>query len=281
MRHLLIISSIVLLFASCSSEELTPNSNEPVVYTNVEFGGDALQKMDIYLPAGRSVSATKTIVVIHGGSWTSGDKSEMTEVVDSLKNRLPNYAFINLNYRLVANNAINVFPAQENDVKTAIELYLSKSSEYEISKDIVVLGASAGAHLAMLHSYKNDPGKHVKAVIDLFGPTDLVAAWNEGFLQQLALTVVTGKTYAQDPAIYTQSSPVNFITAQSPPTIAFHGGIDIVVNPAQTNILIAKLNSMGVSNQLVFYPNEGHGFSQTNNTDAITKVLIFISKYVK
>lgn len=281
MRHLLIICSIVLLFASCSSEDLAPNSNEPVVYTNVEFGGDALQKMDIYLPAGRTVSATKTIVVIHGGSWTSGDKSEMTAVVDSLKNRLPNYAFINLNYRLAVNNAINVFPAQENDVKTAIEFYLSKSSEYDISKDIVVLGASAGAHLALLHSYKNDPDQHVKAVVDLFGPTDLVAAWNEGFLQQLALMAVTGKTYAQDPAIYTQSSPVSFITAQSPPTIAFHGGIDIVVNPAQTNILIAKLNSMGVSNQLVFYPNEGHGFSQENNIDAITKSLIFISKYVK
>lgn len=281
MRHIVLIFSIVLLFASCSSEDLAPNSNEPVVYTNVEFGGDAQQKMDIYLPAGRTVTATKTIVVIHGGSWTSGDKSEMTAVVDSLKNRLPNYAFINLNYRLAVNNAINVFPAQENDVKTAIEFYLSKSSAYEISKDIVVLGASAGAHLAMLHSYKNDPGKHVKVVVDLFGPTDLVSEWNEGFLQQLALMAVTGKTYAQDAAIYTQSSPVNFITAQSPPTIAFQGGMDFIVTPAQTNILIAKLNSMGVSNQLVFYPNEGHGFSQANNTDAITKSLIFIAKYVK
>ena len=280
MRHLLIICSIVLLFASCTSKDITTSSNEPVVYMNVEFGGDALQKMDIYLPAGRTVAATKTIVVIHGGSWTSGDKSEMTEVVDSLKKRLPNYAFVNLNYRLAVNNAINVFPAQETDVKTAIALYLSKSSEYEISKDIVVLGASAGAHLAMLHSYKNDPDKHVKAIVDLFGPTDLVALWNEGLLQQLALMAVTGKTYDEDPAIYSQSSPVNFITAQSPPTIALQGGMDFVVTPAQTNILIAKLNSMSVPNQLVFYPNEGHGFSQANNIDAITKSLIFIAKYV-
>lgn len=281
MRHLLIICSIVLLLASCSTEELTPNSNESVAYTNIEFGSDPQQKMDIFLPAGRTVNATKTILVIHGGSWTSGDKSEMTAVVDSLKKRLPNYAFINLNYRLAVNNAVNVFPAQENDVKTAIEFYLGKSSTYEISKDIIALGASAGAHLAMLHSYKNDPDKHVKVVVDLFGPTDLVAEWNEGFLPQLALMAATGKTYDQDHAIYTQSSPVNFITAQSPPTIAFQGGMDYIVTPAQTNILITKLNSMGVPNQLVFYPNEGHGFSQANNTDAITKTLIFISKYVK
>ena len=281
MRHIVLIFSIVLLFASCKPEELTLDSNESVAYTNVEFGNDSQQKMDIFLPAGRAVNVTKTMVVIHGGSWTSGDKSEMAEVVDSLKKRLPNYAFINLNYRLAVNNAINVFPAQENDVKTAIEFYLSKSSEYEISKDIVVLGASAGAHLALLHSYKNDPDKHVKAVVDLFGPTDLVAEWNEGLLPQLALMAVTGKTYSQDPAIYNQSSPVNFITTQSPPTIALQGGMDYIVTPAQTNILIAKLNSMGVSNQLIFYPNEGHGFSQANNIDAITKSLIFIAKYVK
>jgi len=281
MRNIYIVSLLLLFLASCNSETLTPNSNESAAYPNVEFGSDALQKMDVFLPAGRTVNTTKTIVIIHGGSWTSGDKSEMTAVVDSLKKRLPNYAFINLNYRLAVNNAINVFPAQENDVKAAIEFYLGKSSTYEISKDIIVLGASAGAHLAMLHSYKNDPDKHVKAVVDLFGPTDLVEEWNEGFLPQLALMAATGKTYDQDPAIYTQSSPVNFITAQSPPTIAFQGGMDYIVIPAQTNILIAKLNSMGVSNQLVMYPNEGHGFSQANNTDAITKTLIFISKYVK
>ena len=281
MRNIYIVSLLLLFLASCNSETLTPNSNESAAYPNVEFGSDALQKMDVFLPAGRTVNTTKTIVIIHGGSWTSGDKSEMTAVVDSLKKRLPNYAFINLNYRLAVNNAINVFPAQENDVKAAIEFYLGKSSTYEISKDIIVLGASAGAHLAMLHSYKNDTDKHVKAVVDLFGPTDLVEEWNEGFLPQLALMAATGKTYDQDPAIYTQSSPVNFITAQSPPTIAFQGGMDYIVIPAQTNILIAKLNSMGVSNQLVMYPNEGHGFSQANNTDAITKTLIFISKYVK
>ncbi|HEY3369504.1 MAG TPA: alpha/beta hydrolase [Prolixibacteraceae bacterium] len=281
MRHIATIFSIVLLFVSCNRDPLVPDSNGSIVYTNVEFGSDAQQKMDIYLPAGRTVNATKTIVVIHGGSWTSGDKSEMTEVIDSLKLRLPNYAFINLNYRLAGNNAINVFPTQENDVKTAIALYLSKSSAYEISKDIIVLGGSAGAHLALLYSYKNDPDKHVKAVIDFFGPTDLAAIWNEGPLPQLALTAVTGKTYSQDPAIYTQSSPVNFINSQSPPTIAFQGGMDNVVIPEQTNILIAKLNLMGVTNQFVFYPNEGHGFTQASNTDALTKSLIFISKYVK
>ena len=205
----------------------------------------------------------------------------MTYVVDSLKRRLPTWAFINLNYRLAINGASDLFPAQEIDVKTAIESYLAKSASYLISKDIVILGASAGAHLALLHGYKNDPDKHVKAIVDFFGPTDLVAMWNDGFIIQLGLILVTGKTYDQDPAIYTQSSPINFINAQSPPTIVLQGGKDDLVYPTQSNMLIDKLNLKGVSNQLVYYPNEGHGFTTASDIDAMLKSLAFFAKYVK
>ena len=96
-----------------------------------------------------------------------------------------------------------------------------------------------------------------------------------------ALMAATGKNYSSDPAIYTKSSPVTFVNSQSPPTIAFQGGLDFVVTLAQTNILITKLNSVGVPNQLVFYPNEGHGFSQANNTDALTRTTSFILNHVK
>ena len=282
MRHLIIIFSLVLLITSCKRDSLTqsplPDSSQPVVYTDISYGNLTLQKMDIYLPGGRTVNGTKTIVVIHGGSWINGDKTDMTFVVDSIKKRNSNYAFINLNYRLAVNGSTDLFPTQELDVKSAIEFYLAKSADYIVSKDLIVLGASAGAHLALLHSYKNDPDKHVKAVVDFFGPTDLVAIWDEGFLQQFALAEVIGQTYSQDPAIYTQSSPINFVTAQSPPTIVLQGMLDEIVLPFQSTILIDKLNAIGVSNQLVTYPNEGHGFSDAGYTDALNKILPFILK---
>ena len=284
MRRLLIIFSFVLLFASCKRDALAPSSNNvavAVAYSDVGYGTDPLQKMDIDLPEGRSVSSTKTIVVIHGGSWIDGDKTDMTFVVDSIKKRSPLYAFINLNYRLAINGTSDLFPTQEQDVKSAIQFYLSKSVEYGVSQDLIVLGASAGAHLALLHSYKNDPDKHVKAVIDFFGPTDLVAIWNQGFLQQIALTAVIGSTYSQDSTMYIQSSPINFVNAQSPPTIALQGGLDDIVIPEQTTILIDKLNASEVPNQLVTYPNEGHGFTDADNTDALNKILPFLSTYVK
>ncbi len=287
MGRLLIFLSLILFFISCKRETLAPilptppDYSKPLVYKDVSYGSQLLQKMDIDLPAGRTVVSTKTIVVIHGGSWIEGDKVDMTFVVDSIKKRNPAYAFINLNYRLAINGANDVFPAQELDIKSAIEFYLAKSAEYNISKDLIVLGASAGGHLALLHSYKNDPNKHVKAVVDFFGPTDLVAIWNEGFLIQFGLIVVTGASYTSNPSIFIQSSPINFVTPQSPPTIALQGGLDDIVLPEQTTMLITKLNANKVANQVVYYPLEGHGFSDANNTDALNKIMPFLSTYAK
>jgi len=287
MGRLLIFLSLVLFLFSCKRESLAPvlptppDYSKPLVNKDVSYGSQLLQKMDIDLPGGRTVESTKTIVVIHGGSWVEGDKADMTFVVDSIKKRNPAYAFVNLNYRLAINGASDVFPAQELDVKLAIEFYLAKSAEYNISKDIIVLGVSAGAQLALLHSYKNDPNKHVKAVVDFFGPTDLVAIWNEGLLLQFGLIIVTGSSYTSNPSIFLQSSPINFITPQSPPTIALQGGLDDLVFPEQSAMLINKLKTNGVANQLVYYPLEGHGFSDANNSDALNKILPFLSTYVK
>src|SRR5689334_8839994 len=84
---------------------------------DVPYGKDPQQRMDIYLPAGRASATTKSLVLIHGGGWNSGDKANFSMYIDSFKSRLPYYAIFNLNYRLVSNK--NIFPAQENDVKSA------------------------------------------------------------------------------------------------------------------------------------------------------------------
>ena len=53
----------------------------------------------------------------------------------------------NLNYRLAVNKS-TVFPAQENDIKAAVQNIIDQSSSYLISNKIVIMGVSAGAHLA-------------------------------------------------------------------------------------------------------------------------------------
>ena len=228
-------------------------------YFNVAYGNDSLQVMDIYLPTGRSVSSTKSLVLIHGGGWNSGSKAEFSGYIESFKTRMPDYAIFNINYRLV--NGGNFFPTQEEDVKEAIDFIVRHAESYHISsKKLVLLGVSAGAHLALLQAYKyKSPA--IKAVVDYFGPADLIAMYQKPWhpLVPLALQMITGTTHDKAPQLFHSSSPVEFITPQSPPTLILHGGKDQVVDVSQSKILAEKLRAAGVEYRLEIYPAERHG----------------------
>ncbi len=148
---------IISFFISC--KKTTDNggggTNTTAAQTlpNVAYGTDAAQKMDVYLPANRTIASTKVMVMIHGGGWSTGDKIDFASFIDTMKRRLPDYAIFNINYRLSTGTA-NLFPTQENDVKAALQFIFNKSAEYLISDKYVLIGASAGAHLAMLQGYK-------------------------------------------------------------------------------------------------------------------------------
>lgn len=244
---------------------------------NAPYGNDPLQKMDVYLPAGRSSSTTNVLVLIHGGAWQEGDKADFSEYLSTLKSRLPNYAIININYRLASPGA-NLFPTQEQDVKKAIEFIAENADAYKISKNIALLGISAGAHLALLHTYKYAAPVKIKAVVDFFGPADLTEMYNSAAspLLKNLLQSITGATPATNAAIYSQSSPVTFVTAASPATLILQGGVDPLVDPNQSILLKNKLQANGVVTQYVIYPNESHGWVGPNLTDSFNKIEAFL-----
>jgi acetyl esterase/lipase len=158
---------LALMFAACKKNDVTTLAAETKL--NTAYGSDSLQKMDIYLPAGRTTTSTKVIILIHGGAWSSGDKADFTSYIDTLKRRLPSYAVFNINYRL-ASAGVNNFPTQEMDVKSAVEFIYNKSNDFQVSQTIVLLGASAGGHLALLQGYKYTSPVKVKAIVDFFWP---------------------------------------------------------------------------------------------------------------
>jgi len=276
---LLSLLFFVTAISSCKKDEGN-EQDMSVTMLNVSYGTNAQQKMDVYLPANRSTTNTKAIIMIHGGGWNTGDKADFNEYVDSLKKREPSYAIFNINYRLA--NTPDLFPAQEQDVRTAVEFVYNKRSEYMISDKFVLIGASAGAHLALLQGYKYSTPIKPKALIDFFGPTDLLDLYNNppNPLAQPLLISVTGSTPTTNNTLYTQSSPINFISSQSPPTMILHGGIDIVVPPSQSVALDTKLFISGVTHQYIFYPNEGHGWVGANLIDSFNKIQAFLAANV-
>ena len=279
MRSFLLLLLMVTILSSCKKDEGT-EQEMPITMLNVSYGTSAQQKMDVYLPVGRNVNSTKVMIMIHGGGWNTGDKSDFDQYVDSLKKREPTYAIFNINYRLA--NPPDVFPAQEQDVKAAVEFIYNKRNEYGISDKFVLLGASAGGHLALLQGYKQTTLFKVKAIVDFFGPTDLTALYNTppNPLVQPLLASVTGGTPTTHALLYQASSPLSYVNTQSPPTLILHGGADIVVSPSQSSLLDTKLFISGVTHQYIFYPTEGHGWTGANLIDSFNKIQAFLAANV-
>ena len=274
--YLFIFFSLV----SCSKNPSADTTDAQKI-SDVSYGADARQKMDIYLPADRNSSVTPLVILIHGGGWSGGDKQDFSLFIVELQKRLPGYAIANINYRL-ASNGNNLFPTQENDIKTAVEFLLNKSVEYKISKQLALIGASAGAHLSLLQAYKHNTNTSIKAVVSLFGPTELVSLYNSPANPSIPLLLagVIGGTPASHATIYQQSSPYNFVSAQSCPTLLFHGGNDPLVPASQSTQLKDKLAANGVVNQYIFYPSEGHGWTGANLTDTFDKIETFLKQQV-
>ena len=290
MKQIFLYSITAMLLFSCQKNNLDgtgiivlPAEIAASTQQNIAYGTDPLQKMDVYLPAGRSAT-TKVLIMIHGGGWSTGDKSELTVYVDTMKKRLPDYAIININYRLAV-NATTTFPTQENDVKAALDYIYSKRNEFKISDKYVLLGVSAGSHLALLQAYKYTSPVKIKAVVDFFGPTDMAAMYNDPasvFAPPSSIAqLFNGATPTSNPMLYSQSSPITFANAQAVPTIILHGGTDPVVKVTQATALRDKLISFNIPQQYVFYPTQGHGWTGATLTDSFDKIQAFLAQYVQ
>jgi acetyl esterase/lipase len=279
MKMILTLLISMSTLTSCQRNEHVSSEEKYLpakTHHDVSYGDDTAQRMDIYLPEGRSVDSTKAVILIHGGGWNSGSKKDFATYIDSFKKRMPDYAIFNINYRLVNGN--NLFPTQEQDVKTAVDFIVKNSKDYHINKSkLVLLGVSAGGHLALLQAYKYANPK-IAAIIDFFGPTDLVTMFQKPWHPYVpfVLQMITGTTPSKSPAIYQQSSPITYVSSHSAPTLILHGGSDNIVNVSQSKSLKNKLDKAGVKNELVIYPGKSHGWygaTLSNSFDRIEKFL--------
>lgn len=271
-------------FTSCRKGEKSEALSSQMDMNNVSYGSDTSQVMDVFLPAGRDSANTKVILFIHGGSWSGGDKNEFFDAIPALRTKLQDYALFNMNYRLAKDNSTR-FPAQINDIQAAMKFITAKAAEYRINASkFCLVGASAGGHLALLQSYAYNQDGRIKAVVDLFGPTDLIDLYNNHPIPDQARPVVVnflGATPAHNPDLYRQASPINFINARTVPTRIFHGSADFVVPVTQSITLKARLDTNRVKSEITIYPNEGHGWFGPNLSDTYQRTIDFIKENVR
>lgn len=267
--------------SSCIKDNATGSTyNKAIAYTlsNIAYGNDGQQKMDIYLPANRSADSTKVFVLIHGGGWSGGDKADCTDFMNGLKTVYPGYAVININYRLATSGSPG-YPKQINDIQSALNEI--QKAKYNVYKQYFLFGWSAGGHLSLLYAYAFDTEHNVKGVCNTVGPTDFTdPAYTNNATYAGLLNAFTGSSYTQNPALHSEVSPAKRVTAGVPKTLSFYGDMDPLIPTSQMGRLHHALDSVGVYNEATMYPGEAHGiWNATNMQDYINKMESFINRF--
>jgi acetyl esterase/lipase len=176
-------------------------------------------------------------------------------------------AAFNATYRL---GPLNPYPAAVDDVKAAIQ-YLRESSEVlgiDASR-IFVWGYSAGGHLALLVGL--DPESKIRGIVAGAAPANF-SPYRNSFLIKSFL----GKTFEEDPALWKSASPVNRVSAQSPPTFLYHGERDWIVGIEQMEAMKSALEKGGVSVRTKRISGMGHISVYLWSSNSITEAIEFI-----
>ena len=277
----LIFSLIVL---NCLNETVTDevtnvlNASKYYQELDVTYGNNINQKFDLYLPENRN-SNTKVLILIHGGGWSSGDKTDMNPIKDLIRQDLPNLAIININYRLADTNN-NPYPMQIEDITSIINYLKENKTKYSISENIGFIGVSAGAHLSLLWSYAFDTNKKVNMVCSIVGPTNLTdpAYLNNTNPELQELLNLYGENATT--AFLEKASPYHQATASAPATILFYGGQDPLIPTTQGTNMRDKLLDLGVTHEFTLYPNAGHGWIGLELLDTWLKLKVFINNHL-
>lgn len=202
------------------------------------------------------------VVIIHGGSWSGGDKTQLPAMARRLAS--DGWAVASIDYRLAPAHR---YPAAVDDVRAAVDFLRGQSDELDIDADSIVLyGRSAGAHLALLAAYRWH-APFVRGVVGLYAPSDLDWSWEHPTNPLVLDTPTTLGNFLGGPRdaseelrrTYTEASPYTWVDAESPPTLLVHGGRDELVFARQSDRLGAKLAAAHVPSFVLRLPWATHG----------------------
>lgn len=225
--------------------------------SNLAYGEDPLQRLDVYVPAGRVAPPGRTaagrplIIFWHGGRWEFGDKSEYRFVGAAMAEL--GFVTIAANYRLYPQVKLHGFM---QDAARTVAWARAHAAAFQADPDkIFVMGHSSGAHIAALLSLNPahflDAGlaaAPIAGCIGLSGPYDFLP------LEDADLQDMFGP-----PECHPQSQPVTFARADAPPMLLIHGEADRTVWPFNSRHLAAALQQHGVPVTLRVYPKLDHG----------------------
>ncbi|UPT73766.1 MAG: alpha/beta hydrolase [Elusimicrobiota bacterium] len=217
-------------------------------------------KLELYRPMLDENRSWPIVLIIHGGSWQSGDRLELDPLSRYLASR--GYAVASIDYGLAPRST---FPGPVDDARDAVAYLRRNAAELNLDPSrLAVLGRSAGGQIALSFAHSPEPVPGLKAAVVFYGPNDLFLAWRVPGPKRMIdsrrlLRQYLGGSPADQPERYALASPLLRAGKASPPTLMIHGGRDEMVWPLHEYRLSEKLAAAGVPHFFLDLPWATHG----------------------
>ena len=218
---------------------------------------------------GRGEGPRPAVVVVHGGSWRSGDKGEIPHMSAVLADA--GYTVVDVRYRLAGTAP---FPAAIEDVRCALASLAAEPARFGVDPSrLALLGRSAGGQIALVAAYADasiapscgGEVPKVRGVISVYGVTDVAWAHDHPYRPDVvdgvaATQLYLGGTPTAAPDRYRTATPQSWARADLPPTLLLHGKGEGCVRPENTTFLRDALVEAVAPVTTVLIPFADHGF---------------------
>ena len=235
-------------------------------------GGREL-KLDLHRPEAGAVPTRTAVILVHGGGWMLGERGMIAPLAAQFAAQ--GFLAIPVEYRLVKEAP---WPAQCDDVVAAIEWVAANAGSLGIDADrIVVGGASAGGHLALMATAALGGKAKVAAVLSLFSASELS-------LEQPAPKGKFGATQLVGPQASDEAlraaSPLYQVNAQFPPVFLLHGGGDWMIDPQASITLYQRLAELGVTAEMHIVAGALHEFIEEPGMTGpmVSEIALFLNR---
>lgn len=252
-----------------------------------------------------STKPLPTILFVPGGAFASANMSRNFQLKVDLAEA--GFAVASIEYRVIPQA---IFPAPLEDVKSAVRFLRANAKRFDIdSNNIAIMGSSAGGYFAAMAGVTNDnkefdkgenldQSSNVKAVVDLFGGSDLTkmdfgspdkfkelhydsSSPESVLVNGMALIQRTNGGILTNPERAAKANPINYISKNTPPFLVMVGDADNRVPANQSELMHDALIEKGIDSTFYILRGAKHGDAPWEQ-EAVSKIIIeFLNKNLK
>ena len=224
--------------------------------------------LDAFYPKEKSKRVRAAILIIHGGGWRTGNRTQHYPLAERLADL--GYVCFTPEYRL---STEALFPAAIYDIKSAIRWVKENAKKYNIdTSKITVLGFSAGGELAAFMGTTNGMtefegtknstfSSFVQAVVDIDGTLSFVhpeSGEGDDSKKTSAGTYWFGYSKKESPELWQKASPLTYAGEQTAPTLFINSSVARMHAGREDYIKI--LSSFKIYTEVKSFENSPHSF---------------------